>query len=85
MTPIPFELFTHAAALWLQSLPAASVDLVITTRHTSPSKSIGTTTRLTHSKASSNGWFIAEASAAARACEAGGPGPDLSVQACGRE
>jgi site-specific DNA-methyltransferase (adenine-specific) len=48
------------AVEWLRSLPAESVDLVITDP---PYESLekhrrrGTTTRLTHSKASSNDWF----------------------------
>ncbi|MBX2813908.1 MAG: site-specific DNA-methyltransferase [Myxococcales bacterium] len=55
-----FHLSDHDAVRWLQSLPAESVDLVITDppyesleRH----RAIGTTTRLKHSKASSNDWF----------------------------
>src|SRR5688500_19519276 len=56
----PFELFTEDAVGWLRSRPAESVDLLITDpaydsleKH----RAIGTTTRLTHSKSSSNDWF----------------------------
>jgi site-specific DNA-methyltransferase (adenine-specific) len=45
---------------WLRTLPAASVDLVITDppyESLEKHRAIGTTTRLKHSKASSNDWF----------------------------
>jgi site-specific DNA-methyltransferase (adenine-specific) len=57
---IPFDLANQDAVLWLQSLPAASVDLVITDpayESLEKHRAIGTTTRLKHSKASSNDWF----------------------------
>lgn len=52
---------SHADAIdWLRCLPAESIDLVVTDppyesieRH----RSVGTTTRLKHSKSSSNDWF----------------------------
>ena len=48
------------AVAWLRGLPDASVDLVITDppyESLEKHRAIGTTTRLTHSKASSNDWF----------------------------
>jgi site-specific DNA-methyltransferase (adenine-specific) len=48
------------AVTWLCGLPDASVDLVITDppyESLEKHRAIGTTTRLTHSKASSNDWF----------------------------
>jgi len=55
-----FKLFHGDAVAWLRSLASESVDLLITDppyesleRH----RAIGTTTRLKHSKASSNNWF----------------------------
>jgi site-specific DNA-methyltransferase (adenine-specific) len=57
---IPFDLANQDAVVWLQSLPAASVDLLITDpayESLEKHRAIGTTTRLTHSKASSNDWF----------------------------
>jgi site-specific DNA-methyltransferase (adenine-specific) len=46
--------------MWLRTLPAGSVDLVITDppyESLEKHRAIGTTTRLKHSKASSNDWF----------------------------
>jgi site-specific DNA-methyltransferase (adenine-specific) len=60
VTPIPFELFTQDAVGWLRSLPAESVDLLITDpayESLEKHRAIGTTTRLKHSKSSSNDWF----------------------------
>jgi site-specific DNA-methyltransferase (adenine-specific) len=61
VSPIPpFELFTEDAVTWLQGLPAASLDLVITDpayESLEKHRAIGTTTRLKHSKSSSNDWF----------------------------
>jgi site-specific DNA-methyltransferase (adenine-specific) len=48
------------AVAWLRALPAASVDLAITDppyESLEKHRAIGTTTRLKHSKASSNDWF----------------------------
>lgn len=48
------------AVSWLKSLPSDSVDLVITDppyESLEKHRSVGTTTRLKHSKASSNDWF----------------------------
>lgn len=48
------------AVEWLRSLPDASVDLVVTDpayESLEKHRAIGTTTRLKHSKASSNDWF----------------------------
>ena len=60
MAPIPFELFTQDAVSWLASRPGESVDLVITDpayESLEKHRAIGTTTRLKHSKSSSNDWF----------------------------
>jgi len=60
VTPIPFELFTQDAVGWLRDLPAESVDLLITDpayESLEKHRAIGTTTRLKHSKSSSNDWF----------------------------
>src|SRR5262245_14591296 len=56
----PFELAEHDAVEWLRALKAASVDLVITDppyESLEKHRAVGTTTRLRHSKASSNDWF----------------------------
>lgn len=55
-----FDLARQDAVSWLRSLPAASVDLVITDppyESLEKHRAVGTTTRLKHSKASSNDWF----------------------------
>lgn len=55
-----FHLAQGDAVAWLRSLPAESVDLVITDppyESLEKHRAIGTTTRLKHSKASSNDWF----------------------------
>src|SRR5687767_3124095 len=55
-----FELFEKDAVEWLRGLPGASVDLVVTDppyESLEKHRSVGTTTRLKHSKASSNDWF----------------------------
>jgi hypothetical protein len=60
VTPVPFELFTQDAVAWLQNQPAESVDLLITDpayESLEKHRAIGTTTRLKHSKSSSNDWF----------------------------
>ena len=60
VTPPPYELFTQDAVAWLASLPGESVDLLITDpayESLEKHRAIGTTTRLKHSKASSNDWF----------------------------
>ena len=60
MAALPFELANQDAVAWLQSLPAASVDLLITDpayESLEKHRAIGTTTRLKHSKSSSNDWF----------------------------
>lgn len=59
MTP-RFELAQLDAVEWLRSLPPASVDLAITDpayESLEKHRAKGTTTRLKHSKASSNDWF----------------------------
>ena len=54
-------MLTQADALdWLQALPDRSVDLIVTDppyESIEKHRAVGTTTRLTHSKASSNDWF----------------------------
>jgi len=60
VTPVPFELFTQDAVSWLHELPGESVDLVITDpayESLEKHRAVGTTTRLKHSKSSSNDWF----------------------------
>ena len=55
-----FSLSNRDAVEWLQSLPSESVDLVITDppyESLEKHRRVGTTTRLKHSKASSNDWF----------------------------
>jgi site-specific DNA-methyltransferase (adenine-specific) len=54
------SLWRADAVAWLESLPAASVDLVITDppyESLEKHRAVGTTTRLKHSKSSSNDWF----------------------------
>ena len=60
MAPIPYDLSTNDAVAWLRELPAESLDLVVTDpayESLEKHRAIGTTTRLKHSKASSNDWF----------------------------
>ena len=60
MAASPYELAHHDAVAWLQTLLAASVDLLITDpayESLEKHRAIGTTTRLKHSKSSSNDWF----------------------------
>jgi DNA modification methylase len=55
-----FHLAQRDAVAWLRALPSESVDLVITDppyESLEKHRAIGTTTRLKHSKASSNDWF----------------------------
>jgi site-specific DNA-methyltransferase (adenine-specific) len=55
-----FELSAKDAVAWLQEQPPESVDLVITDpayESLEKHRAVGTTTRLKHSKASSNDWF----------------------------
>jgi site-specific DNA-methyltransferase (adenine-specific) len=56
----PFSLSTQDAVEWLRAQPTESIDLVITDpayESLEKHRAIGTTTRLKHSKASSNDWF----------------------------
>jgi site-specific DNA-methyltransferase (adenine-specific) len=58
---VRFNLYQDDAVAWLRTLGDASVDLVITDppyESLEKHRSIGTTTRLKHSKASSNNWFL---------------------------
>jgi site-specific DNA-methyltransferase (adenine-specific) len=55
-----FELSNIDAVAWLRTLPSESVDLVVTDpayESLEKHRAIGTTTRLKHSKSSSNDWF----------------------------
>jgi site-specific DNA-methyltransferase (adenine-specific) len=57
---IVFTLSSQDAVDWLKALPTQSVDLLITDpayESLEKHRAIGTTTRLKHSKASSNDWF----------------------------
>ncbi|MFI5307463.1 MAG: DNA-methyltransferase [Polyangiales bacterium] len=59
-TPPSYRVHCGDAVAWLNCLPSASADLVITDpayESLEKHRAIGTTTRLTHSKASSNDWF----------------------------
>ncbi len=60
--PVPpsFELSNLDAVCWLQDQPSESIDLLITDpayESLEKHRAVGTTTRLRHSKASSNDWF----------------------------
>jgi site-specific DNA-methyltransferase (adenine-specific) len=61
--PVPqpsFELSTLDAVQWLRDQPSESIDLLITDpayESLEKHRAVGTTTRLKHSKASSNDWF----------------------------
>jgi len=60
VTPSPFELSSQDAVAWLRDQPAESIDLIITDpayESLEKHRAVGTTTRLKHSKASSNDWF----------------------------
>jgi site-specific DNA-methyltransferase (adenine-specific) len=60
VNPIPFELSSEDAVTWLKHQPAESLDLLITDppyESLEKHRAVGTTTRLKHSKASSNDWF----------------------------
>jgi site-specific DNA-methyltransferase (adenine-specific) len=55
-----FDLSAQDAVAWLKNQPAGSVDLVITDpayESLEKHRAVGTTTRLKHSKSSSNDWF----------------------------
>jgi site-specific DNA-methyltransferase (adenine-specific) len=55
-----FELSAADAVHWLRNLPSQSIDLVVTDpayESLEKHRAVGTTTRLKHSKASSNDWF----------------------------
>jgi site-specific DNA-methyltransferase (adenine-specific) len=60
VTPTPFELSAQDAVTWLRAQRAESIDLLITDpayESLEKHRAVGTTTRLKHSKASSNDWF----------------------------
>jgi site-specific DNA-methyltransferase (adenine-specific) len=60
VNPPLFELAALDAVNWLRDLPTESVDLVVTDpayESLEKHRAVGTTTRLKHSKASSNDWF----------------------------
>ena len=55
-----FEICTQDAVSWLRDQPTGSIDLVVTDpayESLEKHRAIGTTTRLKHSKSSSNNWF----------------------------
>ena len=57
---VPFELCAQDAVVWLRELPSESVDMAVTDpayESLEKHRAVGTTTRLKHSKASSNDWF----------------------------
>lgn len=54
------NLFRQDAVDWLRTLPSESIDLVVTDppyESLEKHRAVGTTTRLSHSKSSSNNWF----------------------------
>src|SRR3954469_8858935 len=56
----PFQLSMQDAVEWLRAQPGESIDLLITDpayESLEKHRAVGTTTRLTHSKGSSNDWF----------------------------
>ena len=58
--PAEYQLACGDAVEWLRKVPDASVDLVVTDppyESLEKHRAVGTTTRLKHSKASSNDWF----------------------------
>jgi site-specific DNA-methyltransferase (adenine-specific) len=60
VVPPKFHLAQRDAVAWLRTLPSESVDLIVTDppyESLEKHRAIGTTTRLKHSKASSNDWF----------------------------
>ncbi len=60
MTTHAFDLGRLDAVRWLQTLPSQSIDLLITDpayESLEKHRAVGTTTRLKHSKSSSNDWF----------------------------
>lgn len=60
VTAPPYTLTKSDAVEWLNTLPAESVDLAITDppyESLEKHRAVGTTTRLKHSKSSSNDWF----------------------------
>jgi site-specific DNA-methyltransferase (adenine-specific) len=60
VTRTPFELSAQDAVAWLRALGTESVDLLITDpayESLEKHRAVGTTTRLKHSKSSSNDWF----------------------------
>lgn len=60
MPTSPFELAADDAVAWLQTRATESIDLVITDpayESLEKHRAVGTTTRLKHSKSSSNDWF----------------------------
>ncbi len=61
MTAPLFELSLQDAVTWLRKMPAESLDLVVTDpayESLEKHRAVGTTTRLKHSKSSSNDWFM---------------------------
>jgi site-specific DNA-methyltransferase (adenine-specific) len=60
VSTVPFELSAQDAVAWLREQPSESIDLLITDppyESLEKHRAVGTTTRLKHSKSSSNDWF----------------------------
>jgi site-specific DNA-methyltransferase (adenine-specific) len=60
VVPLTFHLTQSDAVAWLRTLPSDSIDLLITDppyESLEKHRAVGTTTRLKHSKSSSNDWF----------------------------
>ena len=60
VNPPLYDLSTADAVSWLRGQPAASIDLLVTDpayESLEKHRAVGTTTRLKHSKSSSNDWF----------------------------
>jgi DNA modification methylase len=60
VVPLTFHLTQSDAVAWLRTLPSDAIDLLITDppyESLEKHRAIGTTTRLKHSKSSSNDWF----------------------------
>jgi site-specific DNA-methyltransferase (adenine-specific) len=60
VSSLVFEVSSLDAVEWLKTLPSESIDLVVTDppyESLEKHRAVGTTTRLKHSKASSNDWF----------------------------
>jgi site-specific DNA-methyltransferase (adenine-specific) len=60
VSPLLYDLSVQDAVAWLRAQPDASIDLIVTDpayESLEKHRAVGTTTRLKHSKGSSNDWF----------------------------